>query len=285
MASLDLAGFPPFEQAFLAFVWSPTEVRFHCAPRGLDVGMLTATGTESPVAFRVASDGSVVQLGDQGVRVMGVRVQQGGQTLIAPTAIEVWQSTLQAVEVLWTGKSDQGFIFETLQATTTLSMLVTGLENYGKTRLLEVETEGITPDAEAVFTTFASKAERESSRLAELRAEAASRGKTALVVVVENARINFQNYEDLKFAFRAAYGIKLANLGVASEALAEFKRLIGYRHRVVHVSPLLALLNQDRVPPEEPVFANRELANRAVEVFHTVVHALHTATLGLCPAS
>ena len=245
----------------------------------------TAPGTESPVAFRVASDGSVVQLGSQGVRVMGVRVQRGGEVLLAPTAIEVWQSTLQAVEVLWTGKSDQGFIFETLQATTTLSMLVTGLESYGKTRLLEVETEGITPDAEAVFTAFASKAERESSSLVELRAEATSSGKTALAVVAENARINFQNYEDLKRAFRAAYGIKVADLGIASEALAELKRFIGYRHRVVHVSPLLALLNQDKVPPEEPVFANQELANRAVEVFRTMVQALHTATLGLRPPS
>lgn len=285
IASIDLRGVPSFERAFLAFVWSPVEMRFHCAPRDVEIGMLQAIGVPSAVSFRVGRDGSVFRLGDEGLKVMGVRIQQGGNVVLTPTAIEVWQSTLQAVELLWTGKSDKGFIFEVLQATSSLSMLVTGLENYGKTRLLEIETEGITPDTSALFAAFASKAERESERLAELQTQAATCGKSIFATVVDNARINFQNFDDLKRAFRVSYGIKVGEIGLGGDVLAELRRFIGYRHRVVHVSPLLAFLNQDNVPPEEPVFANRALSDRAVAVFHTVVEALHKATTDIRPQS
>jgi hypothetical protein len=285
IASINLDGVPSFQRAFLAFVWSPEETRFHCAPRDLDVQMLEATGVPSQVSFRVGSDGSVFQLGGEGAQVMGVRVQQGKNVVLAPTAIGVWQSTTQAFEVLWTGKSEEGFIFEVLQATLSLSMLVTGLENYAKTRLLEIETEGIEADASSFFRAFASKAERESERFAELQMLAAATGKSVFSVAVNSARINFQNFDDLKKAFRTAYGIKVGDLGVGTDVLAELRRLISYRHRVVHVSPLLAFLNQDKVPPEKPIFANRILSERAVAVFNVVVQALHKASTDLRPAS
>lgn len=285
VASIDLRGLPEFERALLAFVWSPDEIRLHCGPRDVEVRMLQATGEPSPVSFRVGQDGTVFQLGDVGLQVMGVRAQQGGKLVLAPTAIEVWQSTLQAVELLWTGKSDQGFIFEVLQATSSLSMLVTGLENYGKTRLLEIEAEGVAPDASALFMAFASRAERESTRFAELQAQAGAAGQDVFATVVDNARINFQNFDDLKRAFRTAYGIKIGEIGVDSQVLEELRRLIGYRHRIIHVSPLLAFLNQDKVPLEEPVFANRALSERAVAAFRGVVEALHKASTGIRPRS
>jgi hypothetical protein len=283
LASIDLKQVPTFEKAFLAIVWSPHEIRLHCGPRDIAVPMLKAVGVTSPVSIRIAADGSVFQLGSAGVEVMGVRIQQGRNVLLAPTAREVWDSTLQAVSMLWTGASDQGFIFEVLQSTTTLSMLVTGLENYGKTRLLEVESEGVRADSEALFETFSSKAERESTRLEELRAQASATSASFLAVVVEGTRINFQDFDHLKRAYRAAYGIKFSETGLKPHEIDAVRRFIGYRHRVVHVSPLTAVLNQDRVPPEEPAFANRELANRAVEAFSKLIDSLHTATTELRP--
>lgn len=278
VATIDLRGQPEFQRALLMFVWSPGEIRLHCGPLDVEVGMLQATGEHSPVSFRVGQDGTVFQLGDVGLQVTGARVQQGRNLVLAPTAIEVWESTLQAVELLWTGRSDQGYIFEVLQATSSLSFLVTGLESYGKTRLLEIESEGVTPDASALFMAFASRAERESPRFAELEAEAGTAGQGVFATIVDKVRINFQNFDDLKLAFRAAYGIKIGEIGVDSHVLGELRRLIEYRHCIVHVSPLLAFLNQDKAPPEDPVFANRALSERAVTVFCGVVEALHKAS-------
>lgn len=285
LASIDLTNVPTFERAFLAFVWSPQEIRLYCGPRDIAVEMLAAFGAASPVSIRVAADGSVFHLGSEGVQVMGVRVQQGQDVLLAPTAREVWDSTLQAVTMLWTGASDQGFLFEVLQSTTTLSMLVTGLESYGRARLLEIESEGILADPVALFSAFCSKAERESARITELQAQAAITSASLLTVVVESIRINFQDFDHLKRAFRTAYGIKIGDTGLNPHEIDAVRRFIRYRHRVVHVSPLMAFLNQDNVPPEEPVFANRALSNQAVAAFSGLVNALHVATTALRPSA
>ncbi|MBE0548327.1 MAG: hypothetical protein IH627_11910 [Rubrivivax sp.] len=285
LASIDLAGVPSFERALLAFVWSPEEVRLHCAPKDIAVGMLKAVGTASPMSIRVGTDGSVFQLGDAGVQVLGVRIQRGRDVLLASTAREAWDSTLQAVTMLWTGTSDQGFMFEVLQATTTLSMLVTGLESYAETRLIEIESEGIKADPVALFSAFCSKAERESARISELEAMARDASASLLSVVADNIRLNFQDFGHLKRAFRATYGIRIGDLGVKPHEIEAIRRFIQYRHRVVHVSPLLAFLNQDSVPPDEPVFANRALADQAVEAFCNLVNALHAATTALRPVA
>jgi hypothetical protein len=164
-------------------------------------------------------------------------------------------------------------------------MLVTGLENYAKTRLLEVESEGVPANAESLFAAFASAAERESARLGELKAQAQAAGTTLLRVVVGTARISFQSLDELKRAFRSAYGIKIGEMGLDPSTIESVRRFIRYRHRVVHVSPLLAFLNQDNVPPEEPVFANRAVADEATMVFRQVVGTLHKATTSLRPGT
>jgi hypothetical protein len=283
VASIPLGSLPDFEKAFLAFSWSPEEVVFCCGPRGIESELLTAKAVPSSISFRIGRDGQVFQIGDDGVQVMGVRVRQNGQPVLAPTAIEAWQNTIKAIEILLTGKSEEGFIFEVVQTSAILSMLVTGLESYAKTRLLELESEGISADWRALFLAFASKAERESNRLAELEAKAAAANETVLTEVVNALKVNFQNYDDLKRAYRAAFGIKLGEVGLDSQTLSKLQDFIRYRHRVVHVSPLLAILNQDKVSPAEPVFANRKLSEDAEACFKSVIEALHRATLSLRP--
>jgi hypothetical protein len=232
LASIDLTPVPSFERAMLAFEWSPEEIRLHCGPKDITVGHWSATGTTSPVSIRVGTDGTIFHLGDTGLQVAGVRIQRGQSVILAPTARETWESTLQAVSMLWTGSSDQGFMFEVLQSTMTLSMLVTGLENYAKTRFLEIETEGIQSKAEPLFTAFSSKAERESKRFSELEALSNGTSTSLLAVVAENSRINFQDFDHLKRAFRTAYGIKIGDLGLKPHEIEAVRRFIQYRHRI-----------------------------------------------------
>ena len=283
VASISLAGLPDFARAHLFFTWTPEETRFYCGPLDPRGELLSATGQVSQIEFRVGRDGTVIQLGSQGVQVMGLRVRQAGEPILVPTAKDVWESTTRAIEVLWTGKSDQGFLFQVVLTSATLSMLVTGLENYASTRLLEVEREGIALDWNALFQSFTSKAERESNLLVEFQDTAAASGKSILETIIRSRRINFQSYDHLKRAFRSAYGIKLGEIGLTTQTLSELQEFIQYRHRVIHVSPLLGMLNEHAVPPEQPVFSNRNTADRAVACFSAVVAALHTATLALRP--
>lgn len=283
VASISLEALPDFDKAFLAFTWSPEAITFACGPRGVASELLTAKGFPSSISFRIGSDGNLFQIGDEGVEVMGLRFQQGGQRILSPTALETWDVTIKAVEVLLTGKSEQGFMFEVVQTSAVLSMLVTGLENYAKNRLIELDSEGIDGDYNTLFVSFVSKAVRDSDRLNELKEKAITANKSVFAVVMDDLRINFQNYKELKRAYSVSYGIKLGEIGINSQKLIKLQDFIRYRHRVVHVSPLLTVLNEDKVPPDKPVFANQQLGEEAVVCFKSVIEALHNATLSVRP--
>jgi hypothetical protein len=283
VAEIALAGLPDFEQAYLALTWTPKEICFYFGPKIPGASLLSARGELSDTQFRIGRDGSVLQVGGAGVETVAMRFRKAGRPVLIPTAIEAWRSTLKAIEVLWTGESNREFMFEIVQANVTLLILVTGLETYAKMRLLELETEGIDADWGQTFGAFAKRVERGPDRLKELQDQAEVDGISVLEVLVDSGKINFQNYDHLKRAYKAAYGVKLGELAVGAQTLGQLQQFIRHRHRVVHVSPLLGMLNEETVPPEEPVFANRATADRAVACFSEFVQALHEATLKLRP--
>jgi len=281
VSTIDLNDMPDFERAFLAFTWSPKEMHFYCGPRVSGASLVSSAGKQSSRQFRVGEDGSIFEIGDEGIQVMGARVYQGNKLVLTPTGIEAWRNTLKAIEILWTGKSDQGFIFESVTSTLTLSILVTGLETYTKTRFCELETEGIKPNISALFASFSTKTERDLNIFDRMQQEALENRISLLKLIVDIGRINFQSYDQIKRAYKAAYGIKLGEISLSSQMLNDIQRFIEYRHRVVHVSPLIGILNEGRIPTEEPVFANRALAERAMKCFDEVVTKLHESTLSL----
>jgi hypothetical protein len=198
---------------------------------------------------------------------------------LKPTAIDAWKETIKAAEILATGKSDQGYIFETAVTNLTLTVLVTGFEAFAKKRFLEIEQEGIVPDVEAVVNSFFPRKEREAGIGAILKAEAEDAKRTVLQLIVERDNINFQNYQKCKLAYNKAYGIKFGELGLRSSITEKINKFILYRHRIIHVSALLGMLNQPEVPPDEPVFPKKELAAEAINTFDDFIQKLHGATL------
>lgn len=116
-----------------------------------------------------------------------------------------------------------------------------------------------------------------------LESEARDAGISLLQHIVSRGIINFQNYHDCKRAYNKAYGIKFGNLNLSSNTLEGLQSYIRYRHRIIHVSPSLGMLNQEKVPPEKPVFPKKETAENARECFSEFIEALHQATLSLRP--
>jgi len=283
VAEIPLAGLPDFEQAYLALTWTPAEMSFYCGPRIPDGCLLSARGQQSSVRFRVGKDNGIFQVGDEGVEEVVTRVRKGGQLVLAPSAVETWKSAVKAVEVLSTGESDYGYAFEVVQANAALSVLVTGLECYAKTRFLEIEAEGIPADSAKTYAAFTSRTERESGGLAKLTAQAQKHGFSIVEMLVNLDKINFQNFDHLKRAYKTAYGIKIGELSLGAETLSQLRQFIRYRHRVVHVSWLLTMLNEENVPTEEPIFMKSETVEQALTCFDEFVQALHQATLRLRP--
>ena len=280
VATIDLKNVVPSSKVFLIFSWTPAEINFYVGPRIAGGQLVSAKGIPSPRQFRVGKDGSIFQVGDVGVEVMGVSVYQNGKPVLQPTALDAWKSTVEAVSVLFGGSSEKGHIFEVVVSNLTLSILVTGFEAYCKTRFLELEQEGIKPNIDALVSRFFTQKQRDIGMPDVIASEAEANHVSFLQKIIEK-RINFQNYEECKRAYNKAYELKIGEIGIASNDLEFLQCLIRYRHRIVHVSPLLGMLNQPEVPPEEPVFSNRKLGNDALKCFDTFITKLHNATLRL----
>ena len=280
VATIDLKGVKPAETVMCIFTWSTKEINFYVGPKVKGAELLHAKGTNSKKQFRVGRDGSVFQIGDTGIDVMGINVQVGGEPVLQTTAIEAWRETKKAIEILATGTSDQGYLFEVSVTNSSIVILVTGFEAYSKKRFLELEKEGVTPSIEPLINSFFSKKERDS--IADiLKTEADSVHKTILELIVERGVINFQNYDKCKLAFNKAYKLKFGELSISSSKIEFFKKIIKYRHRIVHVSALTGMLNQSEVPPEEPVFPKKEFAAEALRAFDSFISRIHEATLEL----
>jgi len=135
VAILDLKHVRPSKTLFVGFSWSPTEINLHVGPNTEGGRLMSAKGIPSGKMFRVARDGTVVQV-DAGVRVMGLRVRQGGKTILESTALESWEETKESIRILHSGESREGYIFDTLIANITFPLIVTGFEVYAKRRLV-----------------------------------------------------------------------------------------------------------------------------------------------------
>lgn len=283
-ASIDLNKLSSAEKVFMAFSWTPAEIKFHVGPRVPDGELYSANGKASKKQFRIGKDGSVYQVGDTGVEVMGISVYQGGKPVLQSTAIEAWKETLNAIEILETGKSKKGYIYEVVVTNLTLAILVSGFEAYSKKRFIELEQEGIRSNIENLINAFFPRKEREAGIADLLKAEAMEQKKSILQLIDERNVINFQNYQKCKLAYNKAYNIKFGELNLPASSLETLKKLIKYRHRIIHVSPTMGMLNQPEVPPEEPVFPKKELAQEAMQLFDQFIDKIHDATLKLRPS-
>ena len=274
VASVNILSLKGASTIHVFLCWSPKEIRLHVADADNPEKQVVGYGKPAEFQLRVGKDGKVYRVGDKGVEVMGERIFVGGEPVLQPTALGTWKETLKAIEILLTGKSPEGYIFDVVVANMIIVMLVTGLEAYCKTRFLEIEGEGITPNYEELGKLFSTRV------FEEIKEKAISKGVSIAQLIVNQRYIDFGNYERCKEAFNKGYGIKFGELEIPIQILEEIQKLIAYRHRIVHVSPLIGMLNQDKVPPEEPIFSTKYIKT-AIEISKSFIESLHQATLKL----
>jgi hypothetical protein len=272
VATLDLTALAPAERVDLWVVWSPDTFRLHAFDPANPGGGLAADGVLAEQRLWVARDGSIVEVGCPGITTMGATVYASGRELVAPPAVEAWREVLEAAGVLVGGESPGGYLYEVVTSNAALTILITGFETYCDRRFVELDREGVPANLARLIKRFGTLEQRQALGAAQLPTWA-----DALDLVRE--RINFQNFDDTRRAFNRAYSLSFGrDLGVGSEVLERTRRLLRYRHRIVHVSPLLGMLNGPEVPPEEPEFSNFEFVNSAVSTLDEFIGALHRAT-------
>lgn len=282
LAFIDLQPLAPLREVHAFIVWSPETVRLHV---NTPLGPVESVPAPFEVDIWVAASGDWFEMGGPGVEVMGAVVYENGVEVLSPPARMTWSDTKTAVTALLTTKGPpaSAHLVDVLVSNVALTFLVTGFETYCKKRFREIDGEGVAPDYEALVRAFSSAEERHS--LDAGRTPAILQPEADLTPLPELInRVNFQNYKRAKTAWRRGYGIRFGvDLGMSSAALGRLQRLLSYRHRIVHGSPLTGFLNQRWVPPEEPEFSSHGLVRDATALMDEFVSALHNATLRLRP--
>lgn len=259
VATINLNTVLPSKKVFFCFVWSPKETRLSIGPRDAEgKELVTAEGKKSQKKFQVGENGQVFQIGDEGIEVIGTRINIETKQIIKPAAIDVWNETKKAIEILLTGKSQEGFIFETVKANLSIAMMVTGFEAYCKTRLQEIEAEGINPDFKQIH---------EKTRLS----------KEQLFKSSSNYFQDINGY--CKKIYALGLGIKFGNL-LDSNEWGRLIQLFKFRHRIVHASPMISMINEFEIPKELPLFS-ANIINEALGLFDKFISKLHKKTLNL----
>lgn len=284
VATIDLKKLTPSETVFIAITWSPENINLHFGAKAKGAELINATGIVSPKQFRIGNNRSIHQIGDKGIEVMGVNFYQGESPILQPTAIEAWNETIHAINILNTGQSNQGYAYDIVVSNLTLSILVTGFEAYTKKRFLEIEEEGIKANIPKLIETFYPQKERNAGIAQILKEEAVEKSISELQYILKRDIINFQSFKKCKLAYNKGYDIKFGEISLSPEALENLQKYIKYRHKIIHVSANLGILNQETMHLEEPVFPSKETAKKAKDTFVEFIEKLHQATLALRPA-
>lgn len=236
---------------------------------------------QSKKQFRIDDGGSVYKLGIKELKLWESHLSKVEKQCWIATVIQTWDETIKSIEFLFKRSSPDGYIFEFICTNLAIVILVTGFESYCKRRFQELDDEGIIPNFDEVAKKIIPKIEYDD--LTKIILERAKENNVSLKQLVKENRINFQNYDNCKSAFKKAYGVKFGDLNMTSIHIEELKNLIKYRHQIVHASPLKAMPNLDTSKGKEIVQPSKKFANSAMDTMNQFIHELHDASLKLRP--
>ncbi len=281
-ASLNINKISLCPELMIVISWTPSEILLLVTPSDKKGGGITTAGKRSDKNLRVGTDGKIYHLGDKRKRKM-LHVTVKGELVIQPTAIEVWEETLLALDALTTGESTEGELYESAISNMSIVMLVTGFESYAKKRFLEIEAEGIIPNEKKVIKRFYTSWQKTEDYIQKKYIEANKKSISLVHLMVLDRNINFQEFDKCKQVFNLAYNIQFYHLGLKDSLLEELKIFFNYRHKIIHVHPAAGILNPEKAGIEKPIYSNKELIKKAKSIFDEFIQKLHQKTLELVP--
>ncbi|MCU4139284.1 MAG: hypothetical protein MW690_001216 [Methanophagales archaeon] len=232
------------------------------------------------IKFRVGKDGRIYQIGGKDIRVGYYRVKVGKEVVLEPTAKEIFDFQMEKIRILIENCKKGDFLFESTLVQQIIVMLTTAFEVYTRTRFIELEKEGKIVNMEALYNHFVPKKYREQFK-EDVRESANKQGKTELEVFIERRRVNFQNWKDFKDAYNKGYGLKIGEVSVSNDILLDVQRFIDWRHKIIHSKDDRTMINFEEVPPAEPIFTNKDLAEKGLNIFRKFINEFHKSTLNL----
>lgn len=278
IASLDVSKLSKAKGLYVAVTWSEIESCIYIGDREGKVGLLSARAKSQPFRAISGKDGSFLIVGDEGLDVGIVYVKKGERVIVEPNAIETFNFNVKRLNTLIDGCSKGDFLFETTCVQAGLVMLVSAFETYCRKRFLEMELEGWSLDFDSLCAEIIPRRYLDDYKH-ELEERSKTKDKRKLELLIEDRRINFQNFNECKAAFNKGYGVKFGEVsGIKPQAIERVRKLIQFRHKIVHSGRDVTILNYEEIPDEKPIFSNKQLLEHAKNILVEFVQRLHVAT-------
>ncbi|MFO7796059.1 MAG: tetratricopeptide repeat protein [Promethearchaeati archaeon] len=152
-------------------------------------------------------------------------------------------------------------------------MTVSAFEIYGIRRFLELEQslknkENLI-DYDGVLKRFVSQKERIIKKSEES-------GKSIFKILIEERKINFQDWNQFKRSYNIAYNIIVGNIYEKTHIFEEMQNFFKWRKIVIHSKIDSPVLNFASSPPEEPIYLNKKILEKNIIYFKDVVNTIHT---------
>jgi hypothetical protein len=280
VASVNISLLYDSPNVLIILSWSPELTRLSIGGKGKYKKLIEEEGKVSNKQFRIGNDGQVLQIGDHNLEISHFELYKNGKPYLQPTAIETWKKTYDAINLLISGESKSEDVrFNMVVSNMAIVMMVSGYESYCKRRFIETEGEGKHADFKTLFTHFSSKSERENNVLETIVFEAKELSISPTKYMVKNNRIDFQNYENCKKAYKKAYNISFSeDLDLDNVIIVKIQKLIRFRHRIVHYSIFEGLFNIHE-HNAKPIFTTKDFAIESLNEINCFISQLHKETL------
>ncbi len=280
IAKINIQDFRNTPKLFVAFTWSEKENAIYVGEYRKGE-LKNAKSLEDPnIKFRVGKDRAIYQVGDKGIKVGFYRVKVGEEVVLEPTAKEIFDFQMEKIKILIENCKKGDFLFESTLVQQIIVMLTTTFEVYARTRFIELEKEGKIVNMDELYNRFVSKKYGEQFK-EEIKEAVSRRGKTELEVFIESRYVNFQDWESFKDAYNKGYSLKIGEIGIPNDILLQVQKFIKWRHKIIHSKSDQTMINFEEVPPSEPIFTNKVLAEKGLDIFQKFINEFHESTLNL----
>lgn len=254
------------------FTWDSNGVKIY---RGNDIGgkLIISKLSKTDIVFKTVKDKIFEFKGNVDETSLRFYSENGN---IEPSAMENWKEIIKGLKTLNDGYKD--FQHEVITVNLSLVSLVTGFESYLKKRFFEMISEGVECNEDALIKVIFTKRELEGSIVDDFREECKENGKL-LIEEIGNKKINFQIYEVVKNVYKKTFNLGFVQSGIASSDIEYLKKIIEYRHKITHVSPMLPILNVSELATKNPQFPNSELISDSIKIFDNFIESIHKKSL------
>ncbi|MDY6896119.1 MAG: hypothetical protein SVO01_12015 [Thermotogota bacterium] len=283
IAEINIRDFHNAPKLFIAFTWSEKENAIYVGDYREE--LRSAKSFEDPnIKFRVDKDRGIYQIGDKGIQVKYYRVKVGEEVVLEPTAKEIFDFQMEKVRILIENCKKGDFLFESTLVQQIIVMLTTAFEVYSRTRFIELEKEDKIVNMGALYNCFVPRRYREQLK-EEVSEIVIKQRKTDLEVFIEGIdgrrHVNFQDWKSFKDAYNKGYGLKIGEIGIPNDISLDVQRFIRWRHEIIHSKDDQTMINFEEVPPAEPLFTNKDLAEEGLNAFQKFCNEFHKYTLRL----